>query len=82
MALIAKITKVARNISSPQVDVEVTYEDKDLDFRVDRVFTMGFIEANLENVIDLIKKTGGEYKTTLTNEDKLVKSLVGQEIEI
>ena len=81
MALKATITKVSRNVSSPQVDVEVTYSDEK-GFEVNRVFTMGFEESTLENVRNLIIKSGQEYKTTLFNEDKLVKELVGEEIVI
>lgn len=77
----ATITKVSRNVSSPQVDVEVTYSD-DKGFEVSRVFTMGYEESDKESVIKLITKSGQEYKTTLFNEDKLVKELVGEEIVI
>lgn len=79
----AKITKVSRNISSPQVDIEVTYTDSEnKDFEVKRVFTQNFSEATIEKVTQLVKDTGKEYKETLKNEDELIKNLVDQEIEI
>lgn len=83
MALVAKITKISRSISSPQIDVEVSFTDTDKKFNVQRVFNFGEV-ADLEKdkVFNQIRKVGEEYKKTLSCEDSLKTDLEGQEITI
>ena len=86
MALIAKITKISRNISNPQVDVEVNFSDSVTGLNIDRVLTYGDLSvlgSDPEKVVrDEIQRIGNEYKDTLMKEDILVKALVGEEIVI
>lgn len=84
MALKARITKVSRNVSSPQVDIEVTYfDDQAGSFSVARVFTFGEIDTLSKSVVnDAIQAVGKEYRQTLTKEDSLKTEFEGKEIEI